>query len=124
MNNRLFVNITEDRGRGVFAAAEFSESDLIEICPIIKLSQEDRIKIHETHLHDYYFLWGKDHSEAAIALGYGSLYNHSDRPNAEITLDLDKETIDIISLKDIKVGDEITIDYHAGLEKRSLWFDK
>ena len=59
----------------------------------------------------------------AIALGYGSLFNHSDTPNAEFNLDLDAENIHFLATEDIAAGIEITTNYRAGRPDQPLWFD-
>lgn len=99
------------RGRSVFTSEQINFDDLIEICPIILIPQKDLENIHNTVLHDYYFLWGKNHKMGAIALGFGSLYNHSDDPNACFEMnEIDKE-IYIRCIKPIIPHEEITINY-------------
>lgn len=90
--------------------------------PVILLSAADRKIIHETHLHDYYFLWDGD--QAAIALGFGSLYNHSSAANTEFELDYDFEQIRFKALRDIAAGEEITTDYRVGDQRMKLWFEE
>lgn len=110
-------------GRGVFTAEEIPAGALIEICPVIVISEQEVDVIHHTDLHDYYFVWGEENEMAAIALGYGSLYNHSFSPNAEFVLDLDHRTIEIFALRDIRPGEEITFNYHGDPDCRDeLWF--
>ncbi len=118
----LYITESPSAGRGVFTTDVIENGSVIEICPVIVLSAGDMAKIHETHLHDYYFIWGEQQDQAAIALGYGSLYNHSDNPNADFTLDYENEQIIIECISDIGEGEEIRIDYHTGLMKRDLWF--
>ena len=79
-------------GRGVFTARDITPGALIEICPVLVLPAEELAVIHGTRLHDYYFLWGEDQQQCAIALGFGSLYNHASDPNAETVIDYEKET--------------------------------
>lgn len=96
-----------------------------EIAPIIEIPESEVDVIHHTELHDYYFVWGEQDEKAAIALGYGSLYNHSYSPNANYIFDLDAQTIEFFALKKIKAGKEITINYHGDPDvKDELWFDK
>ena len=109
-------------GRGVFTGAEIPAGTTIELAPVILLSAEDRKVIHKTHLHDYYFQWDGD--RAAIALGYGSLYNHADEANAEFELDYAFEQIRFVALKDISAGDEIFTNYRTGDPEMKLWFEK
>lgn len=48
-----------------------------------------------------------------LGLGYTSLYNHDPDPNAEFNLIMygDRPMIEIVALRRIKRGEEITIDY-------------
>jgi len=119
----LFITISEGRDRGVFSSAEIEIDDIIEISPVIVLSSEDKEKIHNTHLHDYYFLWGTKLDQIALALGYGSLYNHSNTPNATYIYEYATRTITFKCIQKIEAGDEIFIDYNEGNEKAvKLWF--
>ncbi len=120
----LYIQREEGKGRGVFTAVDISEGDLIEVCPIIKIPKSQLPIIHKTVLHDYYFLWGEHLEDCAIALGFGSLYNHKTFPNANFILDLDNDTIDVVAIKDIKAGEEISLNYHgeSGCTD-SLWFN-
>ncbi len=120
--NALYILQDDEKGRGVYAGHAFSPGDSIEICPVIVISPEDRAIIHHTKLHDYYFAWGDNQKYAAIALGYGSIYNHSRKPNAQFTLDLRRRHIIIECIDRIEVGDEILINYMDGSPKQHVWF--
>ena len=62
-------------------------------------------------------------NDAAIAWGFGSLYNHVIHPNANIILDMENDTIDIVAILDINPGEEVTINYHGEPGDESvLWF--
>lgn len=119
----LYIGHTEAKGRGVFTTASISEGDLIEVCPVIIIPKLELPVIHKTILHDYYFLWGETLTDCAIALGFGSLYNHELHPNANFILDLENETIDIFAIRDIDEGEELTLNYHGepGADD-PLWF--
>lgn len=129
----LYILRSEERGRGIYTAIDINKGDLIESAPVIILSPEERKVIHKTILHDYYFIWNPDQQEGdvdvekcgcAIALGYGSLYNHSEEANANFIMDYENNRIDFEALRDIKSGEEITIDYQDGeLGDFGLWFD-
>ena len=118
----IYFGHSEIQGLGVFTAAKIPSGSIVEICPLISLSAEDRSVIHQTKLHDYYFSWGENEDEAAIVLGFGSLYNHSNDPNAEFNVDLKEQVMIFSSIREITEAEEITVDYHAGLAKRNLWF--
>lgn len=119
----LYISFDPIKGRGVFTASEIMEGDTIEICHVIVIPKYELPIIHKTTLHDYYFLWGENMDDAAIALGFGSLYNHAVHPNANFILDFENNTIDIVAIKTIKPGDEITINYHGEPgDEGKLWF--
>lgn len=119
----LTVVSTGDKGRGVACVLPIPSGSTIEVCPVILLNTEDTASIHRTHLHDYYFLWDYEKKTSALALGYGSLYNHSSSPNADYELLLDTQEIRFFALQDIEVMDEITINYQTvQLEEYPLWF--
>ena len=120
---KLYIQESAKRGRGVYSSVSFEVDDLIEICPVIVCPPSDYEHIHNSILHDFYFLWGKDYDHYAIALGYGSIYNHSSQPNAKMVMDLDKNTIDVYCIKAINPGDEILFDYQDHDQiKLELWF--
>lgn len=121
---QLYIHKT-DKGRGVYTALDIGKGSIIEVCPVLILEDKDRVAIHETVLHDYYFMWNMESGSCAIALGYGSLYNHSDEPNAEFLIDPAREELKIRSLQRIDAGEEISVRYIAKGERRfELWFDE
>ena len=112
------------RGRGVFALRRFVASEVIEICPTIPLSESDARKLDDTRLYDYYFGWGRNGRQAAIVLGYGSLYNHSSTPNAEHRKNAVDDTMTVTALREIMPGEEIFIRYETGRAdtQPDVWF--
>lgn len=121
----LFIVEQEEKGRSVYTSIDIEEGDIIEIAPVIVLPEKDLPVIHKTHLHDYYFLWGENHKSCAIALGFGSIYNHATDPNAHYSLVMDEENIEFYALKKIPAGSEITINYNGEPgNDESLWFDE
>lgn len=117
----LFIAPTGVKGRGVFSTQDLNEGDFIESCPVIVIPKDEVPLIHKTFLHDYYFIWKK--GRCAIALGYGSLYNHSTSPNADYEMDFMNKTIDVFCTKAIKAGDEITVSYiQEDKQGETLWF--
>jgi len=91
---------------GVFANKKFNKGDVIEICPAI-IEKLELLKL-TNKLKDCYFEYDVDYG--LIALGYGSVYNHSDSPNAMWQV-IDQNTLKIIALTQIDVDDEIYISY-------------
>ena len=120
----LFFHESEVHDRGVFTGAPIPKDELLEVCPVIVLPKKDLLKIHDTHLHDYYFLWGKNDENCAIILGFGSLINHSDSPNAIAIPNYEERTLDFYSCREIETGEEIFINYNGDDAKANMvWFD-
>ncbi len=120
---RLEVRETESKGRGVFALAAIPAGTLIETSDIVLIPEPDMEALEDSILGNYFFRWGADDKQGALALGYGSLYNHSYRPNARYMKHFESFTIDFIALRDIAAGEEIKTNYNGDPESRKgLWF--
>lgn len=110
-------------GNGIFAITDIQKDEIIEICPIVILNEKDTKEIDKTHLYDYYFSWKEN--GCAISLGYGSIYNHSYKPNAIYEKDFLNNIIIFKSIKIIKKGEEITVNYNKDPNnKEKVWFEK
>jgi SET domain-containing protein len=119
----LYIKETS-RGRGVFCTEDLHPGDEIEICPVLVCPEKDREFIDQTHLYNYYFLWGEDHKQTAIALGFGSMYNHSYQPNAVYETYYEDQEMKFICHEFIPANTEITVNYnHDPKDDSQLWFD-
>ena len=113
----------EKRGRAMFASRNFLKGELIERAPVIPINEKQWPNAEKTILSDYAFDWGKDDEHAAIALGYASIYNHSYSPNAQLEELLDELMMEVVAIRDIQPGEEITINYNGDPESQDpLWF--
>ncbi len=118
----LYVKSEAPKGRGVFTDTFIGKGRVIERCPVVELPASQSAQIDATGLYDYYFGWGEDDQGVAIALGYGSLYNHSFSPNAVYIKNLAELTIDYVALRDIEPDEEILVNYNGDPDDRSpLW---
>jgi len=125
IDKRLFICDAGMKGRGVFTNKTIPENTIIEESPVIVLSPEDRKRIEETGLYYYIFEWGENTNYGAVALGYVSMYNHSSPSNCEYVMDYNKNTITIHTVKPIKRGEELTINYSAGWDDwQPVWFEE
>lgn len=121
----LYVAPSSIHGRGVFSSEDLGKDNLLEICPVIVLPEEEVLTIHSTILHDYYYYWGEEEKEACIVLGFGSIYNHSSTPNAICVPDYENLSFSYFTLKDIPAGEEITVDYSGDSgDIDMLWFNE
>jgi hypothetical protein len=99
-------------GRGVFAGKNFKRGELLEVCPLLvldKYAAELAWIAHGNIFERYYFDYNDQYS--AIALGYGSLYNHSKNPNATYSINTDSNELVIYALKNIKKDSQVFINY-------------
>jgi SET domain-containing protein len=111
MPAHLRVGPAGAKGRGVFAKKGFKAGAVVEECPIILLAGSDAYMAVRTILHEYMYAWNEDDSAFALALGYGSLYNHDNNANATWRIDYGQMLVRIIAVKFIRKGQEITIAY-------------
>lgn len=120
----ICIKDTGKYGRGIFATRDIKTGELIEVSPVLTSSKNDWKYLKKTVLYNYCFSWGENYEHTAIALGYGSLYNHSYTPNAEYNNNIDNLSIDFYAIADIIDGQEITINYNESSEDNSpLWFE-
>jgi len=109
-------------GRGIYALRDIKNGELIEESPVFISPKNERKYLKKTVIFDYCFNWEKH--QTAIALGYGSLFNHSYTPNAKFINNYDQLSISFYAIRDIKEGEEITINYNGDPEDQTpVWFD-
>ena len=111
------IKKAKGKGRGVFARRFIRRGEIIERVPVLVLSAAE-VKDPEkwAGLASYCFDWGS--GTLALALGYGSLYNHSYEPNARYD-DPGDHTMVFTAIQDIAPGKEITVNYNADPSDRS-----
>ena len=120
----IYISDSNLHGIGVFTGVEILQGSIIEICPVIRLPKKDINHIKKTILYNYYFEWGDDLLEGGLALGYGSIYNHSFEPNAYYDIDMQADTLSIYAFRDILPQEEITINYNGQPDDDTeLWFE-
>lgn len=97
--------------RGIIATEYIPAGTMIERCPAL-VYEKDTPVIEKTIFNYYVFDWDDTHE--SLALGYGSLCNHSYEPNVEVDFDMDAPEILFIAKKDISPGEELLINYNDG----------
>ncbi len=105
------IKYTPRKGRGVFAREFIAAGTEFERVPVIVMPEDDVMNNNtDTVIQRYVFEWGR--GKVALALGFGSMYNHSYKPNARYD-DIGRMTKVFSSVTDIHPGDEITINYNG-----------
>lgn len=120
----LFIAPAGIGGRGVFTSEEIETDVIIEIAPVIIMNKADRELLDKTLLHDYIFEWGHSKEACCMALGYVPMYNHSYESNCEYEMDYDAAIITIKTMRVIKKGEELFINYNGNWnDKKPVWFE-
>lgn len=118
----ICIKDTGKYGKGLFATRDIPKDELIEVSPVLISPKNEWKYLKKTILFNYCFYWGEK-KDTAIALGYGSLFNHSYTPNVTYDYNDQNLTIEFYTIDDIKLGAELTINYNGEVEDQSeLWF--
>lgn len=108
-------------GRGVFARRAIAKGEAFERVPVILLPHNqvfgaDPIALRSARISWYVFEWLKTkRGYVALSLGYGSIYNHSETPNAKYEMEM-PDVMTFHALTDIPAGSEILINYRGAGE--------
>lgn len=117
------------KGRGVFAARAFACGEVVEVCPVLVIHRP--ISLLPEEIKTRVFSWSvlaKVPNTQAIALGYGSMYNHDNPANMRYEADSQNSLLRFIAVCDINEGEELTVNYNAiggGAQWHDdNWFDR
>jgi SET domain-containing protein len=117
----LQVHDSPIHGTGVFATKAHAAGSLIERCPLLIVPPAQGPAIAESIFGDYVYEWEGGY---ALAIGFGSLYNHARSSNARYEMDYDAEEIHMVAERPIRKGEEITINYNGDPhDPAPVWFE-
>lgn len=120
----LYIELTQKKGKAVFTNIEIEAGVVVEISPVIVMNSDDRIHLDKTLLHDYIFEWGEKKDKCCMALGFIPIYNHSYNSNCEYFMDYEEEIIFVKTVRAIKKGEELTINYNGDWnDATKVWFE-
>lgn len=105
----VIIKNSKKYGRGLYATRNFKKGEIIEISPVVIVEKSDVHTIEATVLNLYVFEWNKNTS--ALALGNGSLFNHSKRSNVSYMNSFRTKEIVFVTTRKIKKGQQLFIDY-------------
>ena len=108
---KIYIARSQVHGLGVFANEDIHKGDIIEITPLIdvKTDPKDSCEVLSDYRFSYYV--GREITKLVMALGYGSLYNHSKTPSADWRLNKELDMFEFYTIRDIKQHEEIYISY-------------
>lgn len=128
MKKQLYLRTVKGKGRGVFCNADIPEGEIIEVCPVIIIPAEEFSALSRTPLMDYSFYFNKAENTLSLTMGFGSMYNHRQYPNAVYILNREKRQMIFTAHEHIQAHTEICInyggeygmDYHKWFADRNL----
>lgn len=124
ISDAVFVAKSKAMGRGVYTNRVLDAGLTIEITPVIVMSAAERKLLDQTLLRDYIFEWGAEKDQCCMALGFVPLNNHSYQSNCTYEMDFKKQTITIKTVRKIKKGEELFINYNGDWNKETpVWFN-
>lgn len=97
--------------RAIIATEKIQKGQVVESCPVIVIPRTQEDNLAKTLLNFYYYEWNE--GNVVIILGYGSIFNHSYTPNCYYHRDFAKKELQYIALRDIKAGEELTVNYNG-----------
>lgn len=133
ISDAIYVKETPDMGFGVFTTRDIEAGHLIEVSPIIVfpksiidtayfISMAEGMKPRDIILDQYAIL--VNDNESAIMLGYLSIYNHNDIPNAEIVIISERKAA-VKTTQPISANSQIFISYGPNwFESKKSYIDK
>lgn len=105
LQKKLVVKKSPTHGYGVYAGKKIKKGEIIEECYIIISKGGDKT------LEDFYFDVKSKKGKYALFTGFGSIYNHSDDPNADYIINAKNRVATIKAVKTIPKGKEIFVTY-------------
>ncbi|MEB3339679.1 SET domain-containing protein-lysine N-methyltransferase [Okeania sp.] len=112
------VQKIQNKGRGIFAVQDIPKGTLLEVAPTVILPPEQLQTLNQTKVLDYYFVQPSEYATAKkikgyLVLGLASLCNHGEDPNSYVEWIEDEVCVwsHLITKKDIKNGEEVTLFY-------------
>lgn len=121
MQHIYSVQMIEGMGRGVVAERDIKLGEIITNCELLVLSPEDTLKVNETDLKWYTFIFNKETKQDCLVMGDGEIFNHDDNANVLYGL-IDwngRKLMRFQASRDIKKGEQLFIDYRQDEENLS-----
>jgi SET domain-containing protein len=109
MREKIKMKVTKKMGRGMFATQSIKKGEYIHYAEIVTLKWSEMKNIKTLNQYTFYY----DQKYVALALGYGSLFNHSFNNNLKTWM-VEKGNRWVIAFqatRPIKKGEQLFIYY-------------
>lgn len=104
------------KGRGLFSATDIPPRTVIHVAPCLPVGREE-YENHMRHTILEHYLFNDSGGNKLLALGYGSLFNHSRTPNIDYRIEAGS-IVYSSGHRQIPRDEELCISYGG-----NLWFD-
>lgn len=109
-----YIRDTGVTGLGVFSCREIQAGEIVEICPVVVI--RDSNKSLPKEIRERVFNWGAlcgELGRSAVALGYGSMYNHANPSNLNYAVVDGIDALRFVAARRIETDEELTINYNG-----------
>ena len=111
----IYVKKSNTHGWGVFTNLEIKKGTIVEECII----PYEVIPINSRVLLNYRYVWPskKKPTSFCIALGFGSIYNHSkEKPSMNWEINEKERIMTFTAIRNINANEELLFDYDSPLQ--------
>lgn len=105
----LYQKKLRGKGWGAFCTRRIPKGTVFNITSLLPLTAKEARLMSGSSLEPYWYAFGT--RGRAIALGLGSIMNHSDEPNCSYHFSRIKRTLSFYALRAIPAHEELTHDY-------------
>ena len=117
VSSKLEVKKSPLHGVGVFCKQNIEKGEVVEVSRMLKLDWKMKYQ-HDRIIRDYCWIRNCSCNDCTVhgsnmymAMGFGSLYNHSDTPNIDNKTDYNNLVMVLTANKQIEQGEELFITY-------------
>jgi SET domain-containing protein len=104
-----YVKRVRGKGWGAFCPKRIPKGTVFNVTTLLVLPASEAKQMSGSSLEAYWYEFGS--RGRALALGLGSIMNHSDEPNCSYHFSKKKRTLRFYALRDIPPHEELTHDY-------------
>jgi hypothetical protein len=104
------VRTSSVHGRGLFARWALGPGEVATTAEAVLLDEADSDHLADHPLSAYLVDWDDD-GTTAVPFGPLSFVNHDGDPNAELIVDQDRGVVQLVTRRQVEVGEELTVDY-------------
>lgn len=129
----LYISDSPVGSYGVFTSEDLPEYICVEIAKAVIFPRE--IYMHALHatlgcgvnpkdlvMDQYTIGWSQSH--VCMPLGNIGMFNHSDEPNCDFIQIKDRDCVGVVTIKEIRAGEELTVSYGPTWFKQKNYIDK